>query len=358
MSTHTRPVRGIVLAGVHHWDGCVFERASPRPLVPVALSPLITYALRWLRVAGVTRATVCANSVSRYVRSCLGDGGPLGMDIDYFEDNTPRGPAGCAHDAAAGADADTFVVVYGSIIPVIELTAMLERHLATRAAVTVGVTRSRSGGEEHLYPNGTYVMTRAALEYVSRSGYQDIKEALIPRLHANDQAVLPYAISGVCPRVMGPDTYVSVNEWVLRRLLHADRTPTGFRRCGPALVHETSTVEERARFIGPVLVGAGCRIGAGATIVGPSVIGADGSIDAGAMISRSLLWDRCAVSAGAAVDQSVLTHDVRVPAGARLRNVVETARRRGVHGGGVRSWVAALDPGPGFELEREPARAV
>ena len=39
----------VVLAGTHHWSGSSFERLAPRPLVPVALEPLISYSLRWLR---------------------------------------------------------------------------------------------------------------------------------------------------------------------------------------------------------------------------------------------------------------------------------------------------------------------
>lgn len=361
MSRDASRVHGIVLAGVHHWDGCVLERVAPRPLLPVVLSPLITYALRWLRDAGVTRATVCANSVSRHVRGCLGDGSRLGMDLDYFEDNTPRGPAGCAHDAAAGADADTFIIVYGSIVPVLDLGAMLERHRVSQAAMTVGVTREGVGRDELLHPNGVYVIGRSALEYVARAGYQDIKEALIPRLHTNDLPVLPYAISGMCPRVIGPDSYVAVNEWVLRRLLRMERAPSGYRRLATALVHESAEAEDSARLIGPIVIGPGARIGPDATIVGPAVVGADCAIDAGAMVSRSLLWDRCRVGSAAAVDQCVLTHDVRLAPGARLRNVVETAGRigrRSLPPAVSQAGAAALEPGPGLGLEQELARAV
>ena len=90
---------GIVLAGVHRWGESEFERLLPRPLLPVAESPLICYALRWLRDGGVRAATICANSESRFVRHCLKDGSEYGLDIRYFEDLTPRGPAGCVRDA-------------------------------------------------------------------------------------------------------------------------------------------------------------------------------------------------------------------------------------------------------------------
>jgi hypothetical protein len=38
----------------------------------------------------------------------VADGTNLSMQLDYLEDATPRGPAGCASDAAKNHTADTF----------------------------------------------------------------------------------------------------------------------------------------------------------------------------------------------------------------------------------------------------------
>ena len=65
----TAKVEGIVLAGTYHWSQSVFEQLLPRPLLPVAQTPMICYALRWMRDGGIARATVCANSASRAVRA-------------------------------------------------------------------------------------------------------------------------------------------------------------------------------------------------------------------------------------------------------------------------------------------------
>src|SRR5262245_32337335 len=105
--SHSRAVRGAILAGTHSWGGTAFERAAPRPLLPIAQAPLISYAARWLRDEGVAAATVCANSSSRAVRAVLGDGSALGLRLDYYEDWVPRGAAGSARDACLGHDVDT-----------------------------------------------------------------------------------------------------------------------------------------------------------------------------------------------------------------------------------------------------------
>ncbi|HZM53218.1 MAG TPA: sugar phosphate nucleotidyltransferase, partial [Vicinamibacteria bacterium] len=92
-------ISAVVLAGTHRWSGSSFERLAPRPLVPVALAPLISYPLEWLADAGVRRATICANGTTRDIEAAFGDGRPLGMELSYYKDSTPRGAAGCARDA-------------------------------------------------------------------------------------------------------------------------------------------------------------------------------------------------------------------------------------------------------------------
>ena len=43
----TEKIKGIVLAGTYQWGDSTFETLLPRPLVPVAQAPLISYTLEW-----------------------------------------------------------------------------------------------------------------------------------------------------------------------------------------------------------------------------------------------------------------------------------------------------------------------
>src|SRR5512134_3977729 len=91
-------VHGIVIAGTYPAAGSALDALVPRPLLPVAQQPLITYALRWMHSAGVAHGTVCANSAARSIRTRL-DAATLGIGLDYLEDWNPRGAAGCVRDA-------------------------------------------------------------------------------------------------------------------------------------------------------------------------------------------------------------------------------------------------------------------
>ena len=307
-------ISAVVLAGTHHWSGSSFERLAPRPLVPVALAPLITYPLRWLREAGVGRATICANGTTRDIESEFADGRRLGIELSYYKDSTPRGAAGCARDAGLGSDSDTLVVVDGTAVPTVDLTGVLAAHRASGAAMTAVIHREDLAAPT---PGGVYVVERRVLDQVSDSGFQDIKENLIPKLHRAGERVVAHESDAFCPHVFNAQTYLAVNQWMLQRLAEED---------GSGLVDPSAVVEPGVRLVGPVQVGAGAHIAAGTTVVGPTTIGAGSTIARNALVARSVLWNRCVVGEGAVVHGCVVGNDAVVPAAARLFNLVRSAR--------------------------------
>jgi len=327
-------ISAVVLAGTHRWSGSSFERLAPRPLVPVALAPLISYPLGWLADAGVRRATICANGTTRDIETAFGDGHSLGMELSYYKDATPRGAAGCARDAGLQSTSETLVIVDGTAIPTVDLGQLLAAHRASGAAMTAVVHRDHAAAP---MPGGAYVVERRVLDQVADSGFQDIKENLIPKLHRLGERVAAHESEGLCPHVFNAQTYLAVNQWVLQRRAEADDTRSGL------LLDPRATVEPGARLVGPVQVGAGAHIAAGATVVGPTTIGPDSVVECNALVARSVLWSRCVVKEGAIVHGCVAGNDAVVPAGARLFNVVRAA-------GPSPSWIPhvrpAADPAP------------
>lgn len=323
-----RDVGGIILAGVHRWGESPFEQLLPRPLLPVADSPLISYVLRWLRDAGVRDTTVCANSESRLVRRCLGDGARFGLDIRYYEDRLPRGPAGCVRDAAIGSSARDFVVADGSVIPFVDLDDLIESHRRSGAALTVVTQPSAPGGgtaETIHRPAGIYVFSKRAIELTSKVGYQDIKELLIPDLDACGERTGVYQADTESLRVNCFDTYRLANAWMIEWMAGGSGLWAGYRRDAASLLHEKAEVHESARLIGPLMIGPETQVAEGAVIIGPTWIGAGCRVGHDAMICRSVLWDACSVANGATVDHCVLAGCATVEAEALLFNKLHTS---------------------------------
>ncbi|HEY3243343.1 MAG TPA: NDP-sugar synthase [Phycisphaerae bacterium] len=318
-------VEGVVLAGVHAWGHGILERVIARPLVPVANRPLIWHILTWLRDAGVGQSSVCANSDTAALHRSLRDGGALHINLGYYEDIMPRGPAGCARDATQGSDAELFVVVDGTILPRIDLPGLLDAHRNSGAALTLVAANCGAAQE----PLGIYVFSRTTMQQIPASGYQDIKEGLIPRLYHQGAPVRVFTVPPrSVPRVSNEASYLAVNIRAVRDLVADSGTAGEYVASGSARVHPSARIADNARLLGPVVIGAGCVIEGDALIIGPAVVGPSCHIGPGAIISRSVLWSGCVLEAEAFLDHSILIDDARVAAGVTLRNCVHAPRGR------------------------------
>jgi len=320
-------VHGVVLAGVHAWGNSFLEMTMPRPLIPLVDRPLVVHPLAWLRDGGVVSASICANSDTAFLRRRLGTGSGFGVSLDYYEDIMPRGPAGCARDAVIQSGCSTFIVVEATTVPRISLPDLLEAHRASGVALTVVVHDGASAGphpdERLLEPTGIYVFSLSALEHVPTAGYQDIKESLIPRLHARGKRVGTYAVDvNTAPRITDAASYLAVSQWLVEWMSAEDESPRGYVRCGQARLHESVRIHESAQIVGPVLIESGCVIAADAVVVGPTTIGEGCVIGEKAVVSRSSLWQACQVGADAIVDRCVLTNHSIVQAQQRMNSAV------------------------------------
>lgn len=342
--TRSPRIHGIILAGTYSWGDTRFERFLRGPLVPVAQRPLISYALSWLREAGVEDATICANGASRAVRACLAEGPSLPLRLSYYEDRVPRGPAGCVRDAGLLSEADTLLVAEGTMLPTAEVNELLEAHWSSGAALTIVVDqdrrRQRLVGERPPSPSGLYVFDRRVLASIPATGFQDIKESLVPRLHLAGERVATHTVAGVSPRVLNCETYLAVNEWMIDRVTDAPglldgyylRWRNGGAPCGEVLAHGSANIHPEARLLGAVVLGPRVRIMRGATIVGPTTIGEGCEVAQNAMVSRSVLWNRCLVGRQAVVDRCLLADDAAIEPSAVLFNSVKVRRPGAVDG--------------------------
>lgn len=349
-------VRGIVLAGSYYWGEGTFEQVLRGPLLPVAQRPVISYPLAWLHAGGVGAATVCANSSTPMVQYALGDGSPLGMQLGYYADEQPRGPAGCARDAAEESPADRYVLVEGSMIPSFDLEELLAAHRRSGAAATTVVEvdrrRPQVGGRRRPVPGGVYVLEREVLEGVPATGFQDIKQGLLERLYGASEHVYVHEVQGISPRILDYQSYASVSGWLITtaalRPEFRDYVPYG-----EGLRHPSAEIAPSARVIGPALVGPGARVGEDAVLVGPVSIGAHSVVEASALVARSNVWERCRVGRGAVVDASLLAHGVVIAPGRRLASAVEVGSGAGQFAGAL---AGALAPTPEPWTQAEPVR--
>ncbi|MCU0615941.1 MAG: NDP-sugar synthase [Gemmatimonadaceae bacterium] len=335
-----RDVGAILLARGYGRIADPQQRLFRHPLVPVALTPLLQFPLRWLARSGlVGKVAISARDVATSVSEWLASQPSMPFELAVASDTYPRGPAGMTRDAAALIPSSRYVVSEGARLPDLDLQALLDAHVASGAAITTVIEtdrRSRHGAPRQL-PGGVYIFEREVLDLIAPNGFQDIKQGLLETAHARRLGVHAWERRGLTPAIVDFASYLGTSNWLVSNLDARPEDYPGFVACGEGLRHPSAEVHPSATLLGPVLVGEGARIEAGAVVVGPSVIGDRAVLAPNATVSRSVLLDAVLVESDAHVDWSVVTAGARVQTGESIADRVVVTRSRGLRAGLRRS---------------------
>jgi dTDP-glucose pyrophosphorylase len=188
--------------------------STPKPLLKIGGKPLVEILIDRLRQAGIVEVLVAIHHKSDMIRAALGDGGRLGVRLEYVEEPEPLGTMGALALARARLDRP-FFVVNGDILTKCDFRAMWEFHRRqTGAAMTVGVSLHQveipygeltlAGGrvacveekprKEFPINAGIYVLDPSAVEAIPDGRYCDATD-LIRLLLARGRTVAAYAIN-------------------------------------------------------------------------------------------------------------------------------------------------------------------
>jgi len=132
--------RAVIMAGGEGRRLRPLTESTPKPLISVGGKPLIEIMIERLRQSGVVEITVALHHKSEMIRDRLGDGGRLGVRIDYALEPKPLGTMG-ALTLLRDRLRVPFFVVNADILTKCDFRAMWEFHRSQGAvAMTVGVS--------------------------------------------------------------------------------------------------------------------------------------------------------------------------------------------------------------------------
>lgn len=200
-----------------------------------------------------------------------------GPTIDVVRDpGAWRGVAGLLRDLTEDRrDDDVVVVCEAHCHPPRSLAVLLD----AMDDETIGVVGTTERGE----PAGVYAFRAGAFECVSRIGYCDLKEQLLPMLHERGQKVIAQAVLERARRMRDLDTYLDA---VRASLSIDDEQDHNGRRVAPG-----AHVSRSALLEGFCIVEPGATIEDGA-VVHDSVVLGGAVVGGGAVVSRSVLGPR------------------------------------------------------------------
>ncbi len=140
MSSPGVPTRAVILAGGLGTRLAPYTTVFPKPLMPVCGKPVLELVLRGLRRRGVRRATLAVSYLEELIRAFFGDGSKLGIELDYYREETPLGTVGIL--SMLEDLPDPCLVMNGDTLTTMDIAAMARLHHERQAVMTVA-TQSR-----------------------------------------------------------------------------------------------------------------------------------------------------------------------------------------------------------------------
>lgn len=224
------PERAVILAGGMGTRLAPYTTVFPKPLMPVAGRPILELVLRRLCRQGISRCTLAVSYLEELIRAFFGDGSKLGIELDYYREETPLGTVGvlsCLEDLP-----DPCLVMNGDVLTTIDIRAMARLHLDRGAAMTVatqrrevridyGVLRMAGDGRISGYdekPGLQYVVS-AGVNLIGARARRFLQPAercdiptLVMRLIESGELVLGYHSDAYWRDIGRPADYESAND--------------------------------------------------------------------------------------------------------------------------------------------------
>jgi len=286
---------------------------TPKPVMPLAGRPFLTFMLDWAHAHGVDEVILSCGFLSDDVRRVLGDIYD-GMRLRYVVEEEPLGTAGpvrLAHDE--GLLEERLLVLNGDVLTDIDLTAELQEHERRGARATLALYPVEDTSSYGVVPTAD---DGAVEEFIEKGGGDPPTNRINAGAYVIEREVVGTAIEPgravsfereVFPGLVGHGLYGydAAGYWIdigtPERYLEAtwDLLAGRVRSTLPPRDETGSLIYENC-----LLSGAH---------VGPqSVLGRHCSVGTDARVERSVLHERVHVGADAAVIESVLAERVRV----------------------------------------------
>ena len=244
----------------------------PKPMAPIAGKTFLEHQIRFLKEQGIREIVLCVYYMADKIKSYLGDGRKLGVEITYSDEETPLGTGGALKKAENYLKDGPFLVLNGDSYSQIDVRAFYEFHTSRKGICTMCLTTSKNAlasgnviveGDKiirfaekedigtELINSGAYIFQPETFSYIPSNKNVSLERDVFVQL-AKEGKLCGYQYRGYFIDIGLPETYYQFKQDVLNLLCIGEQNTLReamqrIERTGISLI---LIVDERKKLLG------------------------------------------------------------------------------------------------------------
>ena len=224
-------IKAVILAGGKGTRLKPYSTVIPKPIVPVGDKAILEILIGRLKKFGITDLTICVNHLAELIMAYFGNGGKLGVNIEYSIEDIPLGTV--APIKLIKKLPENFIVMNGDLLTDLNFKEFYDNHLENKALMTIATYKRVSKidfgvididesnnvvkgfKEKPEYKldvsMGVYIMNRKVLENIplnKKFGFDDLVLGMLKK----GQRIKVYPYTGYWLDIGRPDDYEKANK--------------------------------------------------------------------------------------------------------------------------------------------------
>lgn len=301
--------------------------ATPKPMVPLANKPFVSYVLEHLKDHGIDEVVFSMGYLPEGIKSYFGDGNDMGVRLTYVVEDYPLGTAGAVKNVEEYIGGSDFLVLNGDILTDLDIRGLVEHHRQKEAVGTIALTPVedptayglvRTGDDTavlgflekpswdqidtNLINAGTYVLRSEVLDMIPQGVEYSFERGVFPRLVG--KGLYGYRSSSYWMDIGTPEKYLQAHYDILDKSVEtsvSDCLDQDF-----VCLQGKIELKTGAKLVPPVIIGEGTIIEAGARVGRMAVIGPGCTIASGCVVEESIVQENCVIEQGVKIRGSII----------------------------------------------------
>lgn len=131
-------MKAVIMAGGFGKRIAKFYTDRPKPMIEVCGKPVLEHQIKNLKEFGITDIIIVVHHMKEKIIRYFGDGSEFGVNISYYEEESPLGTAGALVQIKDRLS-DSFLLINGDLIFDIDFSRMIDYHTEKNALATLFV---------------------------------------------------------------------------------------------------------------------------------------------------------------------------------------------------------------------------